>query len=453
MRRGSLIGPILLILIGGLFLAHNLKPELPLLELVARYWPLLLIGWGVIRLLEILYWAVRSRPLPFSGVSGGEWVLVIFICLFGSGIYVANKYRDRWPQARITMHGIEMFGETYDFPLQARQAAGKSPRVVIENLRGNTRIVGADTEEVKVEGRMTVRAWQQSDADKVHKQCPLEISVQNSQIIIQTNQERVTGPERVAADLEITVPRGASVQGRGRDGDFDITAITGDVEIESADAGVRLQDIGGSARADLKRSDIVRATGLKGTFELKGRGRDIELENVDGDVTINGSYSGELLFRNLAKPLHFESSQTQFLVEKVPGQVRMALGDLTANNVTGPIQLKTRTRDVRIADFTGRVEISLDRGDVELRPVKLPVSAMDVRTRSGDCAKVGKKPRIRQDAGLVEDPTAVKATGTAASGLSASSKSIGPPGWSSPASGETSERSRVRHRNFQALRQ
>ena len=94
MRRRSIIGPLILIGIGALLLAHNLKPELPLLDVVMQYWPFLLIGWGVLRLAEILTAAVRSQPLPRRGVSEGEWVLVVLICVVGMSTQFA---RSHWP--------------------------------------------------------------------------------------------------------------------------------------------------------------------------------------------------------------------------------------------------------------------------------------------------------------------------------------------------------------------
>jgi len=189
---------------------------------------------------------------------------------------------------------------------------------------------------------------------------------------------------RLTADMEIMVPKGASIEAHGRYGDFDITEINGNVEIISDNAGVRLQNIGGDARIDLRRSDVVRATGVKGAFDLKGHGADIDLQNIDGQVTIGGTYSGVIQFRNLAKPLRFNGQQTDLSIEKLPGQVRMALGDFTASNLIGPITLTTRSRDVQISDFTNSLTVSLERGDIELRPGKLPLARMDVETRSGD---------------------------------------------------------------------
>ena len=43
MRRRSFTGPLLLLLIGALFLWRNLHPEAPIFDLLAQYWPFVLI--------------------------------------------------------------------------------------------------------------------------------------------------------------------------------------------------------------------------------------------------------------------------------------------------------------------------------------------------------------------------------------------------------------------------
>ena len=48
MRPRSIIGPLLLILVGALFLVNNLHPGLPWVDLVSKYWPYLLIAWGAL---------------------------------------------------------------------------------------------------------------------------------------------------------------------------------------------------------------------------------------------------------------------------------------------------------------------------------------------------------------------------------------------------------------------
>jgi hypothetical protein len=64
--------------------------------------------------------------------------------------------------------------------------------------------------------------------------------------------------------------------------------------------------------------------------------------------------------------------------------VRFALGDFTASYVVGPTILNSRAKDVQISDFTNSLEVSIVRGDIELRPGRVPLSRIDASTRSGD---------------------------------------------------------------------
>jgi DUF4097 and DUF4098 domain-containing protein YvlB len=381
MRRGSLFAPLLLIGLGGLFLAHNLYPQLPLLDYLARYWPFLLILWGGLRVAEILFWAATKRPLPRTGITPGEWGLVVMLCFVGLTLQAVRGVSTWFPRSRLELGGLDMFGESYDYPLSAEKASSATPRVVIESFRGNAHITGTAMNLVKVTGRKTVRSMDQSGADRANQETPLEISGDGNQIVIHTNQDRASGPQRVSGELEIAVPQGASIEAHGRSGDFDVSGINGTVDISSDRAGVRLDNIGGDARLDLKASDIVRALNLKGGLDLKGRGNDIDLENIAGQVTINGSYLGMIEFHNLSQAVHYKGPQTEFSAEKIPGQVRMPLGNFNGSGLVGPAHLDSRSRDVQVSDFTNALEVSVDRGDIELRPGTTPLGKIDARSR------------------------------------------------------------------------
>jgi DUF4097 and DUF4098 domain-containing protein YvlB len=385
MRRGSLVGPLLIILIGVWFLMSTLRPELRLFDLAARFWPFLLIGWGVLRCAEILLWAAYGKPLPRAGVSSGEWALIVFICILGSCLFVVNHHPwEHW--GFITGDQVEIFGHPYDFPVPEQTApAPKAARILVENLRGNLHIVGADTQDVKVSGHKTIRALRDGDANDAQKQTPVEISTQGNQLVVRTNQDRVTGGQRVSTDLEIAVPRAASLEIHGRDGDLDISDINGTVDVSSDTASVRLQNIASNVRLDLHKSDLVRAGAIKGNFELQSvHGRDVELDTMGGEVTVNGSYSGDLQFRDCAKLLKFQSPQTDLRVEKLPGQIHMDLGSLNGSNLVGPVRLTSnRPRDVQIEQFTQTLELQLDHGDITLRPLTTPLAKIDAHTHSG----------------------------------------------------------------------
>ena len=146
---------------------------------------------------------------------------------------------------------------------------------------------------------------------------------------------------------------------------------------------MRVENLGGNVHIETGKSDVIRAVDVKGSVELKGRGDDVELTNIAGLVTVNGVYVGEIQLRNLAQPLRWEDPQSSFSFEKLPGQVRVTRGELTGNNVTGPIRVKARSSDVQLSDFTQSLDLTLDRGDIDLKPGK-SLPKMEVHTRSGD---------------------------------------------------------------------
>jgi DUF4097 and DUF4098 domain-containing protein YvlB len=384
MRRASLVAPLLLIGIGILFLARNIFPELQLLDYLAKYWPLLLVVWGGLRLIEIVFWAATRRPLPPFGISGGEWVLIIFLSFLGVTLHAVRGFSDWLPGSRIELGGLDIFGESYDYPLAAERPSTKAPRVILESFRGNARITGADVQTVKVTGHSTIRSLDQASADRANQQAPLEIEGDANEIHIRTWQNRISGAgRRISADLEIVVPKGTTIEAHGRSGDFDINGIAGSVDVNSDNASVRLEDIGGNVVVEVRGSDILRAVKVKGSVELKGRGSDIDLQDIAGAVTINGTFTGSSQLHNLGAPLRIVTPYTEFSAEKLTA-MRTTLGNLTASDITGPVRMtSSRSWDVGLTNFTNSVDINLNGGDIDLRPGLLPLAKMDVRSRSG----------------------------------------------------------------------
>jgi len=385
MRRGSVVGPLILIGLGVLFLIRNMVPDIPLWDVLSRFWPALLVVWGGLRLVEILFLAMTSRPLPRFGISGGEWIVVILVCIVGGSAHEARHYSAWFPNQRALRGLVVNMGESFDYPMpETEKQCSHNCRILIENFRGNAKIVGTNTTVVKLSGRKSIRAFQQTEADKANTITPVELIMQGDQMIVRTNQSRVSDSLLVATDLELEVPNTASVEAHGRSGDFDISDIKGNVDLSSDNAGIRLEKIGGTVRVETRRSDIVRANDVKGSVDLKGRGQDLELTDIAGTVTVNGTYVGQVQFRNLSQSVRYEDPQVTLNLEKLPGQIHIGGGECTGENLIGPVRLTARSRDIHLSNFTQSLELNLERGDVQLSPGKT-IPSMDVKiAHSGD---------------------------------------------------------------------
>ena len=375
MKR-SFTGPMLLLLVGSLFLWHNLHPEAPIFDTVARFWPFVLIAWGLIRLVEVSIW---RRERVRGGFSGGEVVLIILICVAGSGIWAAREHG-----ARFMVGGIDLWGQEFDYPVSATVSAAGMKRIVFENPRGFIKVTGSDTKDVTITGHKTIKALNRDDANRIHADTPVEIIPQGDRLMVRTNQDRVHRNERITDDIEITLPRGLSVESRGGTGDHEATDIDGDLEINCR-GNVRINRIGGNVRMDVGKSDQIRVADVKGRVDVQsGRANDLEIENIGGQVTIGGTFTGTLDFKNLAKPLQFTGSRgTELSAQAIPGHINMDLGEFTARDVVGPMRLVTSRRDIKVRQVTQSLEVETETGDIEITPGKLPLPTIEARSGSG----------------------------------------------------------------------
>ena len=371
MRRRSLAAPLILVALGGLFLWRNVHPEAPIFDLIATYWPFLLIAWGLVRLIEVALW----RPSRHPSLTGGEIVLVVLICMAGVGLFEVHRHGIRFTPA--------IFGEQFEYPITVQGPAGGAKRIVFDNLRGTIRISGGDIQEVRITGHKLVRAYTRGDADRTNGETPVELAIQGDRILVTSHQDRAPADQRVSDDLEITVPRGVAIEAAGDNTDYEITEINGDVELRGARGDARLSHIGGNVRLEIGRSGTVAIDGAQGNVDLQGRGSDVQIENVTGQVTVSGAYVGPLDFKNLAKPLRIEGERMEVRAAAVPGNLNVDLGDLTANKLVGPVRLVTRSRDVHIADFTDSLELESMRGDIEIQPAHVPLPRIQAHSGLG----------------------------------------------------------------------
>ncbi len=383
--RGSITGPLVIIGLGVLFLLHAISPDFPIAEWIGQYWPYILIVWGVVALIEVAVRTFAGRPIPVNGVSGGAWFVVVLICLAGLTIFEVRGPNGWW-QHTDWSRGLEnAFGEEHEYSVNVTQkAVGSAPRIIIENFRGDAKIMGADGNMLTVGGHKTIRATKEGAADRSDAETPVDVVVEGTNVVIRCNQNRAEHRTFVTTNLDLSVPKGASLEVNGTSGDVDVSGLSGNVALRSGSASMRLRDIGGNVDVDTHHSDLIRCTNVQGTVDLRGHGSDVELNKVDGQVNVNGDYTGTVSLRGLSKPARVQNSRTDLQVAQVPGEVRLDRGSLSIQDALGPVRVTAHSTDVSLEGVTDALEISVDRGDVDLKPGRLPLGKITVHAGSGN---------------------------------------------------------------------
>jgi len=392
MRQRSIAGPVVLIGVGILFLLNNLRPDFSFWANFWRYWPFLLITFGILRLAEVLVDAGRGNPVATRPRGGGGGLgAVIILCLIfwavershNHSIHIGpfnNGWGNNWNNG-----GLEIFGDQFDYPLNSKGDAAGVTIVVLDGLRGNVTVTGSDTNEYSAEGRKTVRAYNKSEADEADRRSPLKFERNGNQLLVKMDDSSVSSDRKISTEIDLRVPNKVSVEARGRSGDVTVSSIQGTLDVSTDRGDVRLNDIGGNARLSVAHSGLIRVVDSKGNVDLEGKGSDVQMENIGGETTVNGSYSGTLEFKKLAKTLHFESPNSEMRIAGLPGSLTLDLGDLRVNDVVGPMRFHTKSRDIHIEEFTDSLDLDVsDRGDIDLSTTKGPLAKIDLHTRNGN---------------------------------------------------------------------
>ena len=103
--------------------------------------------------------------------------------------------------------------------------------------------------------------------------------------------------------------------------------------------------------------------------------------DVKGTARLNGEFDN-LKLAKIAGAVSFKSARTDMEFSQLNGDLDMDSGDLHASDLTGPLRLLTRSKDVRLDGVSGDVRLENENGAVEIHMSKL--GNVQVSNRNSD---------------------------------------------------------------------
>lgn len=380
-RRKSYAGAIVLIVLGVIFLLHNFG-VVSAWHFYARWWPLIIILVGVIKLIE--YYQAKNEGAYAQGVTFGTIVLLFFVIVSGLSISKAEGVNWRALGGEMGIDDGDIFhamGEnayTYEDKLQKEFPAGGNLKVVCD--RGNININDSDDGMVRVMIHKKVWAANQGDADNANQSSKPTIEINGTAVLVNANTQS-GGKHAVEDDMDIFIPRKADVALSTRHGDVNVVNREGLLSVSHQQGTANFEDITGNV--DVNGEKItVRATRIKGNLTVQGRVTEVTAEDVSGSATLNGDNFDEVRVSKIGKTFAFKSYRSDLEFAGLSGDFDMSSDDLRASNVTGPVRVITRSKTIHLDDVTGDVRIENSNGDVEVHAAKL--GNYDVRNHHGD---------------------------------------------------------------------
>jgi hypothetical protein len=392
LRRSSILGPLVLITIGVIFLLVQTGhlQAYRLWDWYARFWPFLLVAAGVILLLE---WAFDqysqsdpAQPRYRRRVGGGVFTILLLLALTGvifSGLREGGRSK-LFNGMSINQDNIDEFlGDKHESDQTVDQAFPAGGNLSVDNPRGDVTISGtSDDNQIHIAVHKEVYTRSDSEADTKAQRLNPNLNVSGNNVAL-----TIPAMDGARADLTITVPATASQTVSANHGDVKISAIRGSVNVTANHGDIELSAITGSMSARINNGDAsFSAHSATGSLTLEGHGHDTTLSDLSGPVTMTGEFFGDTHFEHIRGPIKFHTSRTDFQLARLDGDIEIsANSDLSASDALGPITLSTRNRNITLERIGGDVSVTNRNGSVDLT-LAPPLSNVTVENRNGSVA-------------------------------------------------------------------
>ena len=377
----SVFGPIVLIGIGVLLLlaTQHVVSFARIGYWFSKYWPLLLILAGVVRLIEFIWAKQSDRPAPRFG--GGGIALVILLIIFGYGVTSAHRFGQQlnWDDNDMDMNGpwADAFrGDPHEYDLREDlPLTGDS--VDFHADRADITVSPSSDDKVHVMSHLTVYSHSQIDADRLKDKFNISATPNGAGTTITAG-----AVENGKASIEVQVPANAKL---------DLSNGRGDISVRDRKAGVTI----GTQRGDVTGENIegpltIHSGGrttltlhqVQGDVSVQGKFNDITATDLTGAISFDGDFYGELRLEKVAKGVHFHSSRTEMEFAKIDGEMNMTPDQLQVTSVEGPVRVVTRSKDLHLQQVKGDVDVEDENASIEVQPAS-PVGNVRVQNKRG----------------------------------------------------------------------
>ena len=271
-NAGTIFWAVTLIAIGILFGLESLGHRIPIWGYVARGWPILLVCWGLMKVVD--YCRLRSAEGDRPLFSRTEVALLLFVIFAGAALTTAaNISSDLAMVFDIDETDLwDITGDNFSFDEHDEAVVPSGSTIDIVNRYGSVEIRPSDSDRIVLDVKKTVRASDKEEADRLSRAFTFSIGGTDGGYRIVSNRDaaefRDIPRQRFKSSLKIRVPKRSalrlnnrsgkvSIQGlegnqnvSNRYGPVDIRDIVGDVRVENRKSSVTVQDVKGAVRVD-----------------------------------------------------------------------------------------------------------------------------------------------------------------------------------------------------------
>jgi len=374
-RSSGFFSGLVLLSVGVLLLLHNYG-HLDLHSFISRWWPILIIFWGAVKLYERTA-GRRFGGAEGSGITGGE-VLLVFGMLVLLGLVVGADYINK---------GSEGVGVGDNFSFDVDVAPKKVPantRILVRNGRGDITVRGSEDDQIRVTAKKSVRTWSESQAAHIAEPVSVEIAPNGDSFEVRPSGYDLSD-SRISVDLEVAVPRKSVLTVKTEKGDVTVTGMSADVAVTDNNGDVDVRGGGGDVNIEMRKGDT-KVSDTKGDVKVSGKGGEIEVNDSIGSLTVDGDFYGPVRADKVLKGVRMVSAKTDLTLSSLTGHLEASSGNMDIVDAPGNLTLRTRDSEISVENPGGKVNIDNRNAEVNVRYSAAPKDDVQITNSSSAIA-------------------------------------------------------------------
>ncbi|HXC49125.1 MAG TPA: DUF5668 domain-containing protein [Candidatus Sulfotelmatobacter sp.] len=375
-RSSGLFSGLVLISVGVLLLLSNYG-RLELGSFIARWWPLMIIFWGAVKLYE------RTAGHRFGGsgggrVTGNEAGLVVGVVALVAIVALAGRTRDKLGE-------VVDVGDTYTYDIDVTpKKIPANARVVVHNGRGDISVRGSDGQEIRVTAKKTVKSWSETEAARIADRISVGIEQNGDGYEVRPSGFDLSNA-KIGVDLEVAIPKKSALSVKTDKGDITVSGISGDVGIADMTGDVDVRGTAGDVNVEMRKGDA-KVSSTKGDVKISGKGGEIEVNDTAGSLTVEGEFYGPIRADKAVKGVRMVSSKTDLTLSALTGHFEVGSGNMDIVDVPGNLSLRTRDSEISVENPGGKVMIDNRNASIGVRFPSAPKEDVQITNSSSEIA-------------------------------------------------------------------
>jgi DUF4097 and DUF4098 domain-containing protein YvlB len=371
-RSSGLFSGVVLISVGLLILLHNYG-RLELHTFFTRWWPLIIIFWGLVKLYE----RTLGRKFGSGGVTSGEVFLVLGMFALLGVVVLIDIGKQKLPP------GIMDMGDNFTFDIDvAPKTIPANARVLINNGKGDLNIRASDDNTIRISAHSIVRGWNESDAQRSSSSIGVEI-VKNGDAYEIRPKGYDFSDSRISVGMDIDVPQKSPLTVKAQSGDVTVSDFLSDLNISNQTGDVDVRGTTGDISIDLHKGDA-KISDTHGDIKVSGKGGEIDANEATGSLTVDGDFFGPIRADHLAKGVRLISPKTDMTLSALSGHMEAGSGNLDIVDAPGNLSLRTRDAEVSVENAGGKVNIDNRNAEVNVRFSSVPHEDIQINNSSAE---------------------------------------------------------------------